>query len=130
MHCLNAFRTRTIIIILVMFIFWQIFRNWPGEDDYSVSWSKFRWNWREFNEFSNFFKCIEFSSWGWIAGVGDGILWSFVSRFKAFYSQAITTIVRKSTNASRFPTGSLWKSNGTYLLFRILCLFNHIHSFK
>lgn len=36
MHCLNAFRIRLIIILLAMFIFWQIFRNWPGADDYSV----------------------------------------------------------------------------------------------
>lgn len=35
MHCLNAFRIRILIIILAIFIFWQIFRNWPGADDYS-----------------------------------------------------------------------------------------------
>lgn len=35
MHCLNAFRIRMIIIILAMFIFWQIFRNWPAADDFS-----------------------------------------------------------------------------------------------
>lgn len=37
MHCLNAFRIRMLIVLMAMFIFWQIFRNWPGADDYAVS---------------------------------------------------------------------------------------------
>lgn len=34
MGILNAFRIRIIVLILVLFILWQIFRNWPSENEY------------------------------------------------------------------------------------------------
>lgn len=77
MHCLNAFRIRMLIILLVMFIFWQIFRNWPGADDYAVSQNKI---------YSQFFKTqsklitfsicnsTEFDTCNWFSCDGNGIL--------------------------------------------------------
>lgn len=37
MHCLNNFRVRILIVIIVGIILWQIFRNLPNENDFAVS---------------------------------------------------------------------------------------------
>lgn len=36
MHIISANRLRILVLVIVVLIFWQIFRNWPSENEYKV----------------------------------------------------------------------------------------------
>lgn len=116
MHCLNAFRIRIVIILLAIFIFWQLFRNWPSADDYSVRHLQFvcktlrnlTWFW--------LMDISESCTTCWSTCYGNGLLWGVMSRFEALYSEAIATDIHQSINNHGFSTNSVRQSD------RMLCL--------
>lgn len=60
MHCLNNFRVRILIVIIVCIILWQIFRNLPTENDFAVSVTVYTFDFGiELNEIINIFIFFE-----------------------------------------------------------------------
>lgn len=108
MGVLNASRVRIIIFIGVLFMLWQIFRNWPGASDYHQVLNLIEW--LSFDSYVSMFLFIwsvTSDTSGWHTRISDGLLWSPMSRFKTFHYTTITTGILSSTCLSRISIGAI-----------------------
>ena len=125
MHCLNAFRIRMIIILLATFIFWQIFRNWPGSDDYAVSCQRLDLFDVKKNEFLLFFELNRICrvqlvhQWSW---------WCFMRLYVRIqsisYSSNYSRRTRKHRRSSIFNWSPMEKQR--YALHICFIIYTHV----